>query len=145
MDLSDQCALLFAEIEHVQKLLYKRMKNRITSANLSDEKSLRETTGIFPDSKLISWPKVGPFVTPQTWIFSGMERGGGGKSPNPSNQKFTAVWWHTVGGGVFYPVLDGRESFYTSIMFVMKSSVCFLFPLKRTPPLRYCNRMLYSV
>ena len=83
VDLSDQCANLFAEIEHVEELLYERMKNRITSANLSDEKSLRETTGIFPDSKLISWPKVGPFVTPQTWIFSGGKRGGGRKIPQP--------------------------------------------------------------
>jgi hypothetical protein len=105
----------FLQREPVKELLY--MKNRITSANLGAEKSVRETTGIFPDSKLISWPKVGPFVTPQTWIFSGGKRGRSGKSPNPSNQKFTAVWWHTVGGGVFCSRRQG--------IFLYLSNVCY--------------------
>jgi len=143
MDLSDQCANLFAEIEHVQEILYERMKNRITSANLSDKKSVRETTGIFPDSNLfpglksvhLSHLKLGFLV---------VERGGGAENP-PTHQIKNSLPY----GGILlegeFSVLDGRESFYTSIMFVMKSSVCFLFPLKRTPPLRYCNRMLYSV
>jgi hypothetical protein len=135
MDLSDQCANLFAEIEPVQETLYMYMKNGITSANLSDEKSLRETTGIFPDSKLISWPKVGPFVTPRTWIFSGGKRGGG-EIPQPIKSEIHCrMVAYCVGGGVFYPVLDGRESFlYLNNVCYEKLCLFFVPAQKNTSP-----------